>query len=152
MYLRYILFSGGLHPSETLYPSDSLYPSPDANPVPTRTQDALSNAQGAITNIELGGPASIDYITVLNGAETPELMAAAYIDGTYTPTYGENTLLQADFTDELQGGNLGQTEGSLVGLAIYRQQNGNRVLQHLIDLPLDTSQLYDYGAASQQRR
>lgn len=150
VYLRYILFSGGLHPSETLYPSDSLYPSPDAIPAPTRTQDALSNAQGAITNIELGGPASIDYITVLNGAETPELMAAAYIDGTYTPTYGENTLLQADFTDELQGGNLGQTEDALVGLAIYRQQNGNRVLQHLINLPLATSAIYDYGAASQQ--
>lgn len=150
VYLRYLMFGGGLYPSEVLYPSSTLFPARDVEPHVIRVSAALPGKQGAITSIEIAGQTIFSYITVLDGVLSQQAMDAAYIDGTYTPTYGENTLLQADFTDELQGGNLGQTEDSLVGLAIYRQQNGNRVLQHLIDLPLDTSQLYDYGTASQQ--
>lgn len=150
VYLRYSMLGGGLYPSRTLYPSSTLYPARDVELRVIRVSATLPGEQGAITSIEIAGSTTLNYITVLDGVLSQQVMDAAYIDGTYTPTYGENTLLQADFTDELQGGNLGQTEDSLVGLAIYRQQNGNRVLQHLIDLPLDTSQLYDYGTASQQ--
>lgn len=150
VYLRYLMFGGGLYPSEVLYPSSTLFPARDVEPRAIRVSAALPGEQGAITSIEIAGPTTFNYITVLDGALSQQAMDAAYIDGTYTPTYGENTLLQADFTDELQGGNLGQTEDALVGLAIYRQQNGNRVLQHLIDLPLATSSILDYGVASQQ--
>ena len=150
VYLRYLMFGGGLYPSEVLYPSSTLFPARDVEPRVIRVSAALPGEQGAITSIEISGSTIFNYITVLDGVLSQQVMDAAYIDGTYTPTYGENTLLQADFTDELQGGNLGQTEDALVGLAIYRQQNGNRVLQHLINLPLATSAIYDYGAASQQ--
>lgn len=150
VYLRYLMFSGGLYPSGVLYPSSTLFPARDVEPRVIRVSAALPGAQGAITRIEIAGSTTFNYITVLDGVLSQQVMDAAYIDGTYTPTYGENTLLQADFTDELQGGNLGQTEDALVGLAIYRQQNGNKVLQHLINLPLATSAIYDYGAASQQ--
>ena len=150
VYLRYLMFSGGLYPSGVLYPSSTLFPVRDVEPRVIRVSAELPDAQGAITRIEIAGSTTFNYITVLDGVLSQQVMDAAYIDGTYTPTYGENTLLQADFTDELQGGNLGQTEDALVGLAIYRQQNGNKVLQHLINLPLATSAIYDYGAASQQ--
>lgn len=150
VYLRYLMFSGGLYPSGVLYPSSTLFPARDVEPRVIRVSAALPGEQGAITSIEIAGSTTFNYITVLDGVLSQQVMDAAYIDGTYTPTYGKNTLLQADFTDELQGGNLGQTEDALVGLAIYRQQNGNRVLQHLINLPLATSAIYDYGAASQQ--
>lgn len=150
VYLRYLMFGGGLYPSGVLYPSSTLFPARDVEPRVIRVSAALPGEQGAITSIEIAGSTAFNYITVLDGVLSQQVMDAAYIDGTYTPTYGENTLLQADFTDELQGGNLGQTEDALVGLAIYRQQNGNRVLQHLINLPLATSAIYDYGAASQQ--
>lgn len=150
IYLRYLMFGGGLYPGETLYPSASLFPARDVEPVVIKVSAAIPGEQGAITSIEIAGPTTFDYITVLNGVLSQQEMDSAYIDGTYTPAYGENTLLRVDFTDELQGGNLGQTDDALVGLAIYRQQSDDRVLQHIIDLPLATGAILDYGTASQQ--
>ena len=150
VYVRYIAFGGGLHPSENLYPSTNLFPAQDVAPIPHRASNVYAGPQGSITNVRASGPATFNYIDVLSGTLTQEKMDDAYISGTYAPAYGSNTLMQVDFADGLQGGNLGQTEDALIGLAIYRQQNGARVLQHLIDLPLATSSIYDYGVASQQ--
>ena len=150
VYVRYIAYGGGLYPSDSLYPSADLYPAKDVAPIPQQVSGVYAGPQGAITGVQIAGPASFDYVDILSGALTQEEMDAAYAFGTFVPSYGANTLMQVDFSDGLQGGNLGQTEDELIGLAVYRQQNGGRVLQHLIDLPLATSSIYDYGVASQQ--
>lgn len=150
IYLRYVAIIGGLYPSTTLYPSATLYPARDIAPQTVQVSAPLPNEQGAVTSIEVAGPATFDYVNLVSGTLSQEDMDAAYDDGTFVPVYGSNTLVQVDFTNGLQGGNLGQTDDDLIGLAIYRQQGGGRVLQHLIDLPLATSAVMDYGVASQQ--
>lgn len=150
LYLRKFEYGGGLYPAATLYPSATLYPKADVVPAVSRKRVEILYNQGTVTGATLGGPQICDYFSVVQGVPNAGVIQAVWEAGSCAPEYNETTYLLASFDNGLNAGNLGQTEDPLTGLSIYRRRGNGGLLQHLIDLPLNTSQLYDYGAASQQ--
>ena len=150
LYLRADWLAGGLYPSATLYPGTTLYPKGDTIPTTGQSTTAVSYTQGAVTGMTVSGAQNCDWIALYKGAAATADVTAA-MAGTFTPVNVNGWYFVSNFDNgSLNGGNLGQTDEPLTGLSLYRQQGSQARLEHLIDLPLNVGQVFDYGAASQQ--
>lgn len=149
LYLRYTHATGGLTPSLTLYPSETLYPRADSQTTSEKKDGPVSYTQGNILDITLSGPQTCNYLWITAGDFPDDVIDQIYNHGGYEPTYAEGTYMLANFTDDLQGGSLAQYNGSLTGLALYRQEGDSPRLEYLATVPLSTQAILDYGARSQ---
>lgn len=150
LYLRLDHWSGGLLPSPTLYPGEALYPRANTILTTTKTEQKITYTQGTVTKIGLYGAQTCDWISLAEGEAKAQTVEQA-LNGTWEAKHDGESLFTANFENgSLNGGNLGQADEKLTGLAVYRQEGLTGTLEHLADVPLKVKQLYDYGAGSQQ--
>lgn len=150
LYLRSEYEDGGLYPSDSLYPGDSLYPAEDAAQQTDTYQIAVSYTQSPISSVQVFGQGRIDYLEIIKGTASEQVVTDAITDGDYVPGSGSGDYFSATFTDGLAASNL-DTEGqTLTGYSLYRRQREQNALQHVQDLPLTSTGVYDYGVNSQQ--
>lgn len=150
LYLRLDEMIGGLYPSATLYPGVNLFPQGDSIPRLTMAEEEIAYDQEALTAISLGGPQVCQWVKVIQGDPTEEVLTAAWERNAWTPEYDDGCWFLCDFTNGLSGGNLGASDDELTGLAIYRREGTSGTLQHLGDLGLAATAMLDYSARSGQ--
>lgn len=149
LHLRIAEPTGGLYPGIGLYPGSSIFPLADTEEKISVYTVPLAYSQGTISGVFIEGEQVCDYVEVRKGTATEDDIFNVN-SGEYQPIYGAGTYLLADFTNELQAGNLGATDDMLTGLSVYRRQGEAGLLRHVADLPLNTGKLYDFSARSQQ--
>lgn len=142
-------------PDDLLYPDDDLYP---ADPVQIDkiiqyTSPLTNMGQGNINYVQLGAYQICDFLQIINGAAPQSVIDAVYENGVYTPSWQDETvetLFLADFTDgTANAGNIHST-AAITGYAIYRQQGSGTVLKHIADVPISTTQIWDFSTQSRQ--
>lgn len=150
LYIRAEYIGGGLYPSSTLYPSNTLYPAEDNQLIVNTYTKSLTYRQYAITSVVLTGPQQCDYIEVLIGDPTAEIIAQAITNGTYDPYLSSGDYMLCNFTNGLNAGTLDIDGNILVGFALYRRQENSKTLVKVADTDTSMVKVYDYGALSQQ--
>lgn len=146
-------YSDGLYPSETLYPSATLYPKSDGmNPVLHKTFAQFHFPQKTIQKIQIFGVQTCEYLYVLKGVPSAEIINAIYNAGDLRIDYDPDTMyFAANFDYGLGAGNLDNTTNeNIIGVSLYRRQGKNSTLQHVTNLPLSVKRVLDYSLASQQ--
>lgn len=151
--VRWDHYTGGLLPSNTLYPSNSLYPSASSGISTSIYSAAYSYNQGQITGIRIGNGSTqqseTEYIWVINQGLTPEEQTELISGFGWEPSYDEKTAFLANFDSGLSAGNLDIAGQAITGFAIYRREGMSGSLLHLVDVNLNATKLFDYGAKSQ---
>ena len=150
LYLRVYYIGGGLYPSASLYPATTLYPIADNTPVTNTYTKSITYTQGAITSVTLGAIQECNYIEVVNGAVSADVITAAITNGTYYPEVSESDYMMANFTQGLNAGTVDVGGDYLVGYALYRQRGNDGRLIKIADTDVATSKVYDYGATTGQ--
>lgn len=150
VYFRQANRSNGLYPSAGLYPRSGLYPRKSTDEQVTQWTADAAIGSAAITGLKLVGEQVASYLWVSAQSMTAQQMEELFGGGTFTPTFDDETLLLANFTDGLQAGNLNGIFGSgLQGFSVYRYETGGQTLRHVADVPLDKLAVVDCGARSQ---
>lgn len=150
LYIRSEYVGGGLYPSETLYPSATLYPSTDDTNMVDTYSVSVTYTQTFIQGVIIGGYQLCNFIEVINGIASAATITDAITDGDYTLGLNDTDYMMADFTNGLNAGTLDIGGDTLIGFALYRAQGDNPVLEKIAETGIDNSELFDYGAASQQ--
>ncbi len=150
LYIREDYFWGGLHPAATLYPGTSLYPQADDTAANNEVEASISYTQAAITSVQIGGTQICDFIEVINGDASAEIIAAAITNGVYTLGASADDYMLADFSDDLSAGSLSLNGATITKFAVYRRQGNEGRLVHIATVENTVTKVYDYSAASQQ--
>lgn len=142
-------YTGGLYPDTDLYPSETLYPIESVGIVPSNTLSLpfLSSTtwtQHPLTKIILNGPQTTEYLWIKKGVLDDATITSATTDGTYHPAWTSDTMYLATFTDGLNAGNL-ETNG----YALYRRNIGTGEYLHMLDMGIDITSVFDFGARNQ---
>lgn len=150
LYLRVEYMSGGLYPASSRYPSDTLYPSADT----TQTVDIytlpVSYTQQPITAVTIGGLQECEFIEVINGTVSQEVIDAAITNGTYIEGLNTSDYMLANWTQGLNAGTVNVGGETLDGFALYRRQRDEAILSKVADTDVGTIKVYDYGATTGQ--
>ena len=148
LHVYYATYEGGLFPSESLYPSDTLYP--DSGMIIWNAVKApLTWVQPNISSITLYGQQICQWITALDGEVSGDSLHDLLYDLQYEPTWGLDTLFLATFNDTgLNAGNITPNE-NLVGVALYRQAQGDSALSLVANLDISTTEIVDEGYRNQ---
>ena len=141
-------YTGGLYPDTNLYPSQTLYPIQNTGILPMVQMEITSSSkawkQHPLTKVTLNGPQTTEYLWITEGVLSDETIATALSDGTYHPAWTANTMYLATFTDGLNAGNL-ETNG----YALYRRNIATGEYLHLLDMGIDITSVFDFGARNQ---
>lgn len=141
-------YTGGLYPDTNLYPSQTLYPIQSTGILPMVQMEITSSSkawkQHPLTKVTLNGPQTTEYLWITEGVLSDETITTALSDGTYHPAWTENTMYLATFTDGLNAGNL-ETNG----YALYRRNIATGEYLHLLDMGIDITSVFDFGARNQ---
>lgn len=141
-------YYGGLYPRTNLYPSETLYPVQSTRIAPTMSLMISSSkrpwTQHPLTKVILNGPQTTEYLWITKGVLDDATITAATSDGTYHPTWTSDTMYLATFADGLNAGNL-ETNG----YALYRRNIATGEYLHLLDMGIDTTSIFDFGARNQ---
>lgn len=155
LYVRATALTGGLYPSETLYPSVTLFPRADS--IVTTTRNTVSEQTAAewyegfnISSVSVGGASVVEFMQIVEGTLSQQVIDEAYTLGTYSPEFDETTEFLALFEGNLEAGNLSTGGVALTGFAVYRRKGQSGILRHIVDLPLSKKSFYDFGVQSQQ--
>lgn len=150
LYVRCARMGGGLYPGSSLYPDEALYPATDDTVSATTREYDISYAQGTITSVTLGSPQICNYLEVIKGTASQEIIAAAYETGTYVPGTSAQDYMLADWTDGIDAGTLDVGGDTIIGYTLYRRQGDSAYLVRIAETDAATTRVYDYGALSQQ--
>lgn len=141
-------YTGGLYPDTNLYPSQTLYPIQSTGILPMVQMEITSSSkawkQHPLTKVTLNGPQTTEYLWITEGVLSDETITTALSDGTYHPAWTANTMYLATFTDGLNAGNL-ETNG----YALYRRNIATGEYLHLLDMGIDITSVFDFGARNQ---
>lgn len=148
VYWRITQVVNGLFPAETLYPSETLYP--DAGQTETvLSSEEIEYTQGAVTSAVLVGKQTADYFELLDGEPAADVISEAWQTGTYTPEFGEKTLMLADFTRSLNAGLVSEIGVEIDGFIVYRQRANERIVR-VGDFTADTQKIIDFTIRNQK--
>lgn len=156
LYLRVQYMGGGLYPAENLYPAEVLYPLDDDQIIVNRQTFVFSDlgipfAQGTISSVQTGGLAAVDYLEVLRGDPTAELLAATYTNGTYQPAKSSDDYMLAGFGDGTLDASTADFGGQdVTGFSVFRSGSDGAMTPVAKNVPIGTTAILDYGAASNQ--
>lgn len=150
LYVRRTQLSGGLYPNSTLYPNTTVYPQAETETTVMLKDFSITYPQTAITQIQVSGEQICTYLQVINGTLSDGVINAIYTDGNYDPTAVSGTYFLTDFSKGLNAGSIYIGDSTVEGWAVYRRQQSQAQLKHIVDLPLNAAEVYDYSAASQQ--
>lgn len=149
---------GGLYPSDALYPDSTLYPQ-EIQGITVEVQTALANQTNweefIITEASIPDTTGAAVNTVveyfwITGSVNNALWSGIFnTDGSSQPepTWTDDSLLLANFTNGLSAGMLSSASGSS-NVAIYRQEQGGGTLVYLGTMALNKRFVYDYAARS----
>lgn len=146
--MRVTSYAGtALYPSNTLYPGDEIYPSA-GRPETATVSGGLEPWQESITSIRITGPQQCGYVWVV-GEEFESGVASAILstDG-YRPAFDEYTKFLCTFDSGLSAGSL-SAASQVNAIAVYREEIGSNLIQHLADIPLGQQSFRDYGVRNQ---
>ena len=150
LYFRIVYYGGGLYPSSTLYPGSELYPAGDTQEIIMTPGFALTYTQSAITSVEIFGEQTCDFIEVINGIASEQIIAEAITNGTYAPVISDGDYMLGDFLTGLNAGTLDIGGSELQGFAVYRRHLDETSLLKIAETDIHTAQIYDYGARNGQ--
>ena len=149
LYIRKEQPSGGLVPNTTLYPNTTVYPQTNTEVTIDTNSLTVSYTQTNITELMISGEQECKYLQVINGTVTEDTINTI-LNGTYDSTAASGTYFLTDFSKGLNAGSIYIGENTVEGWAVYRRQQDKAQLKHIVDLPLNADEVYDYSAASQQ--
>ena len=150
LYIRTENPGGGLYPALTLYPSTTLYPAVDSSIDVNTYSHSVSYTQDTIISLAVGGYQQCEFIQILQGAASAEIIQAAITDGTYTPDMADSYYLLVNWQNGIDAGTLDIGGDTLTGFALYRRKQSEATLIKVAETDAETTELYDYGAGSQQ--
>ena len=140
---------GGLYPDETLYPEETLYPKPEYYSNTKTVEAALEIPEFEFGSAALGGYQVCDFLWVTAGTIDESTVSDMMNVPDFEPERDADTYMLADFKNGLLAGNLPSIGEDITGYSVYRQGENDRVLEHVGNFPITTSQFLDYSARSQ---
>lgn len=149
-YLRIVYYGGGLYPATTLYPGAALYPVGDTQEIILTPSSSITYTQSNITSVELFGEQTCDFIEIVKGVVSAQVIAEAITNGTYAPAISEGDYMLADFITGLNAGTLDIGGSELQGFAVYRRFMDETALVKIAETDIHTDHIYDYSARSNQ--
>lgn len=157
LYVRRYGYKNALVPSESQTPTATLTPSQGRRGVTLEDVISLTYTQDSITKVQIYGKQLCDYIQIVNGTITQDVIDQVYTNGTYVPaneqgtgTIINGTVFLADFSNDLEAGTLTIGGQTITGWAIYRKRYTETIAKHVANVSLSTSSILDYGCASEQ--
>lgn len=149
LHVYYPVKEGGLYPATNLYPSPTLYPM-SGNIDWRRFTYPLTWVQPDIESITLFGEQRCDFITVIGGEVSGDLLGDLLMDFNFEPTWTLDTWFLATFNGTgLNGGNITPSGDTIVGAAIYRLKEGDRRLELVANVDIGRSTIVDEGFRNQ---
>lgn len=140
----------GLVPSNSLFPGNDIYPADGTGGSVFSWNEAI--ILQPYTQLDLyiitifghSGGVNVDYVEVIRGEPSAEILAQAYESSTYAPTWNINDFMLATFSSSINAGGL-DLEG-VTGYDIYRSSSASASLQKIYSATMnDGAILYDYG-------
>lgn len=150
LYIRSQFMGGGVYPASDLYPSSTLYPSSDSSTTVQTYSLSVSYTQETITRLDVGGYQLCYYLEILDDIASPQIIAKAITNGTYKPGLIASDYILVDWTDGINAGTINIGGDTLTGFALYRRHQDDETLVRIAETDINTNEIYDFGAASQQ--
>lgn len=140
----------GLYPAKNLYPSEDLYPiDDDVSAAFFYNMADVPFVQGTLESLTLGENQVCNYLQVLNREPTAKILSEVFSAGGYVPEYNVNTVFLANFKNGLLAGNT-LFQNFVTGYSIYRRKGQLGKLQHIVDVEIDKTQVFDFSTESRQ--
>lgn len=107
--------------------------------------------QKAITNVTLRYIQRCNYFWIIYGEIDSENVRSLLYQPYYAPSWDDETLLLATFDDESANADMRGSYGVSYGSSVYRQKDGEVLLQHIADSNGSFTELHDYSALPNTR-
>lgn len=150
LYIRSVYYTGGLYPATTLYPAATLYPKSADDTARDTYELSPSYTQAAITSVQIGGYQRCQYVEVIDGAASADVIAAAITNGTYDPEPSDDDYMLAQFDKDISAGTLDYGGQTVNAFEVYRRRGTESKLSFVVRAAANVSHVYDYGAVNQQ--
>ena len=85
-----------------------------------------------------------DYVWVKNGVQSQDVIDAVN-NFFYIPTFDFDTLLLANFNDNINGGNISNISSDVVNWLIYRKEKDSTTLTFIASIPASENNITDYN-------
>lgn len=142
----YRVYENGMYPSELLFPQDDLFPL-ESNIMEDAYTGQILIPEFKISSFRLVGPQVCNYFWV-KGGDIPENVLHELIGGGgYSPAFGEDTWLLANFENELQAGTVQTSEG-VSHWDVYRMDDNEQVFS-FVSRVYEGREVIDCAVASQ---